>query len=273
MYKRIRCGDVVDRVRTYVGDRKKERSVRCHESSSSQRESNLRQSIRELTRLFNCNVDSSWLMLVLSYEGEAPADARAAEKFAVNFWRRLARILGPDQRPLGVWLTADKDSKSGEPRRLHHHVVIDSAGITIKELEDHLEGYVGDKSIEDIWGHGFVKIRRIEKDKTYKALADYLVRQSVSGKNLKKWHGSRGLERPVVEMIEYSEEKLDLRPPVGAEVLERSELDTDSLSEFLSTYEPRKGGSSRPARPRKRKRPRLTPDQKRRRGYYSKKRE
>lgn len=272
MYKRIRCGDVVDRVQTYVGRRTPERGKRIRESSEAKKECNLRQSVRELTRLLNCNLGHDWIMIVLTYE-EPPADDKTAEKNCVNWWRRLSYALGAELPPVGVWITADKDSRTGQPVRLHHHVLLDPAGIAVKEKGDHLEAYVGDRSMEDIWGKGFVKIRRVEKEKTYAALADYLVRQSISGRNTKKWHASHGLERPIVEAVEYSDTRFDLRPPVGAEVLERSEFNPDSVTEFLSTWEPRKGKASRSAKPRRRKKPKLTPEQKRRRGYYSKRRE
>lgn len=230
MRRKIRSGKVTEVSQFFVGDRRPRKTRVKGSSSAAKKDRNLNDAVRRLARILNCNLTEDWIFLTLTYSEEAlPSSPQEAVKRMQLFLRRL-RSRGV--RFAGVWITADKDSRTAEIKRLHHHVVISGQGISLTGGKKKT-AWAGGQTLEDIWGSGIVLATPIEETDDYTQMAVYLVRQAVSGEDVKKWHTSRDLKQPEIISEEIIDRPQALRAPGGADVKEITEYDEQSCSHYI----------------------------------------
>lgn len=105
------------------------RGARRGKSSAKQLKRNEDEAVLILARQLNANCKGGDLFLTLKYsDSRLPATREEAKRIARNFMRRLARAYRKTTgKKLKWWLvTASVSTKTGQPVRLHHHVVTDA---------------------------------------------------------------------------------------------------------------------------------------------------
>ena len=230
MIRTVKSGKVVEKSQFFVGSRKPRSDRRKGSSTTARMDANMNQAVRRLARIMNCNFSPADLMVTLTYSEDAlPEDYKAADRLVSAFIRRVQR-LGVAIR--GIWVTADKD-KRGNAERLHHHLVIKGDGIQLRRDGENLTACIGEKQLADVWGHGILHAEHLEEQEDRTPLASYLARQAVAVPDARKWHTSRGLEKPVVEDELITEKADELRAPGGADVLEVGHYDAETGSHYI----------------------------------------
>ena len=225
MIRTIRSGRVIEKSLFWVSERKPRKDRRKGSSSLAKKDRNSQQAVRRFARVLNCNMSAGDLLITLTYDDKhLPESKDVAEKEAALFMRRLSRRM-EDISPAGVWITADKDEKTGTPARIHHHMVLKKAGIE--------NSSAGGKTLEQIWKKGFVDIEPLEDQEDYTPVAAYLLRQAIDEPDAKRWHSTQGLKKP-----ELLEEKIvsaarELRAPGGALVEEIGKYDAETGSHYI----------------------------------------
>lgn len=234
MIRTIRSGQTIEKSQFWLGEKRARSPRKRGASTQAKMERNLTGSIRRLARTLNCNFGGGDLFVTLTYDQE-PSSAAEADKACSLFWRRMARALKDKLK--GIWITADKDEETGETVRLHHHAVIGGAGIDVETGTASING----RSLAEIWGKGYVDVRPLTADQAdYTPVAAYLVRQAIGGPDQKKWHASRGLEKPVIVEEQIVEDPHELRAPNGADVKEISHFDEQTGSHYIRyVYKPK----------------------------------
>lgn len=239
MIRTVKSGKVVEKSQFFVGERKPRAPKRKGSSSLAKKDSNMNQAVRRLARILNCNFHKGDLFVTLTYDeehfeklGGLPENA---DKACQLFWRRLSRTLSDIGIKIrGVWITADKDEATGAPVRLHHHMVIGAEGFDITWKDRKLESCkVNGRDLASIWGNGSVHVEYLKSQDDYTAVANYMARQAVGGANAKKWHTSRGLDKPVVLSEKVSASPHELRAPGGADVKEIGHYDEQTGSHYI----------------------------------------
>lgn len=239
MIRTIRSGKVIERSQFFVGEKKPRSDRKKGSSSLTKQDRNLSDAVRRLARVLNCNFDKNDLFITLSYDDEhLPKDPAEAEKIFGCFWRRLSRTIGQfsvGTKLKGVWITADKDEKTGAPVRLHHHLVISPVGMTVSlgSGTGSVNVEIGGKEISEIWKNGFVYCEYLKAQDDYTSLAGYLARQAAAAPDQKKWHPTRNLEKPVIESEKIVENPKELHTPPGADVQEFGEYDKDTGTHYV----------------------------------------
>ena len=238
MVRTIRSGNVVEKTQFYVGNRRPRADRKKGSSSRAKLDANDRAAIRILARTINCNWHKGDLLITGEFDdNHLPATASAADKIHALFWRRLSREL----KKLGVkirgfWLTADKDSETGGPVRLHFHAVVAADGITVEWDEETgrlLSARVGSRELGEIWDQGSLHVKPLRQQDDYTPLAVYLLRQAAERPDGKHWHPSRGLRKPVLESERVVPCPKVLRAPGGATVHEVGHYDEESGCHYI----------------------------------------
>ena len=201
------------------------------------KDKNMNTAVRQLARIINCNWGRGDLWLTFTYDpARLPQTAEEAAKCMELAWRRLRRELAVQGvRLRGYWIVADKVPETGEPERLHHHAVISCEGVTVRWGEDGqlAECSVGGRELADIWGMGSIDVEPLREQDDYTPIAVYCIRQAVDAPDVKKWHATRGLKKPVVESERVVDRTRELRAPGGAKVCEMSHYDGGSGTHYI----------------------------------------
>ena len=222
--KKVVAGRMVEISILPIPIKKAHRSGRRSVRDKEKQRSNARAAIKKLAYLLMVNFTECDETLALTYSDlavltknmpdELTADQqaeyvyRAAEKQLRLFFDRLRRAC----KKAGVSLryiaaTADMDGKTEEPKRIHHHVVINAEA----------QPYV-----ERAWRNGLVKQDRLYNCEDGFPLAAYLLKQVRHRWNAKKYVTSRGLMKPQeICTIASSAELPEL--PAGAMEYERTD--------------------------------------------------
>jgi len=235
MIRTVRSGKVIEKSQFFVSERKPRAPKRKGGTSAAAKDKNLNTAARQLARTINCNWSAGDLWVTLTYDpAKQPTRIEDADRACALFWRRLGRALAEQGiKVKGFWLTADKDGKTGAPEPLHHHMVISAEGVDVRWSEDAVSCTVGGRELADIWGNGTIDVEELREQEDYTPVAIYCVRQAVNGENVKKWHPSKGLKKPVVEserVVQYSRE---LRAPAGATVSEIGHYDDVTGNHYI----------------------------------------
>ncbi len=242
MIRTTRSGKVIEKAQYFVGARKPRADRRKGSSSRIKIENNMTQAVRNLARVFNCNVEKGDLLVTATYDEthykqllKSGDIAAAADKAFALFWRKVWRVLKAlGHKIRGVWITADKDPRSGELVRVHHHMIIGSEGFELFWSGTGLESItLAGRDLEDIWGRGFINVEPVKAQDDYTALANYFVRQAVIGEDKKKWHSARGMKKPVIESEKIVESPHELRAPGGAEVQEIGSYNIETGAHYI----------------------------------------
>lgn len=235
MIRTIRSGRVIEKSQFYVGARKP-RAPKTGSTTAARRDKNMNTAIRNLARIINCNWGKNDILLTLTYdEQHLPESAEDAQRLCSLFWRRLGRVLkDAGERLHGFWTVCDKDDE-GNPVRLHHHCVLSCNGISVLWADDGtLESCgINGRALSDIWGNGGVNVELLRDQDDYTPVAAYILRQTVNTADAKKWHASRGLEKPVIESETITVSPRELRAPGGAYVSEVGHYDVDTGNHYI----------------------------------------
>lgn len=198
------------------------RGKRRGKALAQQIERNMREAVRRLARLLNANFRGGDLFLTLKYNNDRlPASKEEAKRELRNFIRRLDRAYRKQTGKKLRWVavTADRSSKTGEPVRLHHHLVLDPVAWEI---------------IAKHWPEDQFSYRRLDGTGDYTAVALYMVQNAGYERQVRTWSASKGLDKPV-----YSAPKLvtgtRVMVPKGARIVERVERE-DMETGFRSGY-------------------------------------
>lgn len=218
VYK-IKAGCVVERIKVWrSGTAQTTRARRVKGSSTLRKiEANLRAAVKRLARILNANFSGRDVFMKLGYD-ELPADAQAREAEISAFLRRLKRQMRRQGVKTVKWVSVDseKNGESGAPARPHAHIVITGTALRFESGR----WMCGDRTLEEIWGHGDVWAEPLRNMSDYTPLALYLVRQAGGGENRQKWHSSRNMEKPTIEEMVAVTDR-ELRAPAGAVVTEK----------------------------------------------------
>jgi len=209
------------------GQHPKRRAPRRAGASSLKKiQSNEVESVRRLARLLNCNFGKGDIHVVRSYNDEnLPASLEEAEK---EFAKIVRKLRDTYRKQTGanlkyVWVPSDRDSKTGQPARIHHHLVMNRVSYDI------LSGLIGDT--------GELNYSYLDGRGDHTSLAAYMLANGKSrdqyGKN--RWRCSKGLERPIFTEPEIVDEIEELEAPEGAQVMENY-LHIDEATGLRSAY-------------------------------------
>lgn len=230
MRYRIKAGRVIEKRDVLMevsldpdSQKPRPRGKRRGKSLASQIERNMREAVKRLARILNCNVRGGDLLLTLKYDNaRLPEDKKAAKREAGNFIRRLARAYrkATGRRLRWVMVTADRSSKTGEQVRLHHHIVMDPVDWEL---------------IAAHWPSDQFSYRRLDNGGDYTAVALYMVRNTGYQRGERSWSSCKGLEQPEFFPPEPVRGLGAFRVPREARVTER-EVREDEESGFYGAY-------------------------------------
>lgn len=215
--------------------RPRPRGKRRGKALAQQIERNMREAVRRLARILNSNFRGGDLFLTLKYNDERlPESKEAAKRELRNFIRRLDRAYRKQTGKKLRWVavTADRSSKTGDPVRLHHHLVLDPLAWEL---------------IAKHWPADQFSYRRLDGTGDYTAVALYMVKNAGYERQVRTWSTSKDLEKPI-----FTAPKLvtgsRVMVPKGARIVERVEredLETGFHSGYLRYIEPEEPAGKR----------------------------
>lgn len=180
-------------------------------------EQNIMSTFRYLARVLNSNFSARDYFIVLTYVPEdIPETWEKHERDRILFIDRLNYALEKNGEANAKWvaLCSNIDGQTGEIVERHIHVILNGEPFTFKDGRLFLD----DTSLDEIWGHGLVKVRPLYGEPDFTALARYLIKQARRVTYVQKFHSSRNLIRPMPEV--GSVESPVFSVPAGAVVVE-----------------------------------------------------
>ena len=238
MRRLYRCKNgVVDGSDFWASDSALPRRGKAKASTARKQEANRNQAAHILGRKLNNNFEQGDLFLTLTWSDkdwrklrtaayktlEKGARAKKEEKRdAILFEAEregklfLRRIRESGAQGLKYFIMAsDMDGRTGDPARVHLHVILSGEQVTQAKKELRICG----RKLEELWSFGKVEYESL-RGGSYSALAAYLIRQARDIKNHKKYACSRNLEPVEYEEIELDANAAPLTAPAGAKVEE-----------------------------------------------------
>ena len=248
MIRRIKSGRVIEESAFHVAANVRPRKGRRRGATTRpKQDQNDRDCVKRFARVLNCNFSAGDLLIQPTYtdaalydladglqDGDLDELRKRAEHELSLFLRRLGRELKKTGAELrAVWLTSDMDGDTGEVVRIHHHVVLQHGGLRMENGEL----YIGDRRLDDVWGHGSVDWKPLQHQDDYSQLAAYLMRQVRRRPDARKYSCTRNLKKPVLisERIVYTAR--ELKAPKGARVLHRAAY-TPGEPQYIRYVEP-----------------------------------
>lgn len=206
---------------TTRGGQRVRRGTKAKKSSIEKIKRNETDAIKKLTRIINCNFRMGDLWLTLTFPGKAEITWEDAQTVFDRFLRKL-RALYREKNGANikyVYSHGRKD-KDGNDARPHFHIVLPAMDYEL---------------ICSLWPQEAVTYRRLDGRKDHVKIAKYMIRNAKGVPGKKKYHTSRGLERPVyTEPVPvYINTKIKL--PKDAIICEQHKT-TDYESGFTSEY-------------------------------------
>lgn len=169
------------------------------------------------------------------YLAQIGGDYAELSRLLGNFLRRLRRKL----RKLGVelkWVAvpSEKDGETGAQKRLHVHMVLTGAGIQWRDGA----WYVGEETLEDIWGMGSIYAEPLRGQHDYTPVALYMLRQARRDvPDAKAYTTSRNMIQPeITERIVHTSNAM--RQPARAYLLESSQYDAATGCHYIRYLAP-----------------------------------
>jgi len=214
------------------------RAAKAKVSSEARKRLNRRQSWEKLELLLAENFDRPDLWVTLTYDDDHLPESRAE---ALRCLEKFLRSLRQARRAAGQDLLYIKNvetlTKTGEPTRLHHHLVLNAVGNDYEIIRS-LWVYGCDIELEGLLDNG----------RTYADIARYMAKERPPvGKN--SWTPSRNLKRPKRES-ELVDDSLTLAPPPGAVILDREEQHNAwgeyVYLKYLMPYQPKRSTKRKP---------------------------
>ena len=155
------------------------RNIASDEDKPCNRDKVLSRASKNVRRLINANRGSGTVFVTLTYADNIK-DLDAANADYNRFIKRLTYAVG---RPL-QWLVVPEFQRRGA---VHYHAVIFNLG------------YMPNKRLGEVWGHGFVKINRVQDvDNLGAYVSKYMSKGAVDDRleGRRCWWRSRGLREP-----------------------------------------------------------------------------
>lgn len=228
---------VVDGSDFWIADSATPRKGKAKASTARKQEANRNQAAHILARKLNNNFEQGDLFLTLTWDdkewrrlrseayktlpkgsrekAEVKRDAIlfAAEREGKLFLRRIRESGAKNLKYF--FMASDMDGRTGDPARVHCHVIISGEQVTQAKKELRICG----RTLEELWPCGKTDYESLRAG-SYSALAAYLIRQARDIKNHKKYVCSRNLEPVEYEEIELDADAQPLTAPAGAKVEE-----------------------------------------------------
>ena len=215
--------DVMMDVSLNPDDKPRPRGKRRGKSLASQIERNMRETIKRLARIINCNFRGGDVFVTLKYNDQRlPATREEAAKLAKKFLRQVGAAYRREtgQKLKYILVTADVSSKTGLPCRLHHHLVLPG---------------VSWKLCKKFWPDDQIRYRVMDNGGDYTAVAVYMIKNTGYRRGQRSWSTSQGLEKPEFFPPEPVKELGSFRVPKDGVVAER-EIKEDAESGFCGAY-------------------------------------
>lgn len=229
--KKIWSGDIYEVEEFYsprtIG-KKYERGRRENLTTEEQQKRNLALARKGLTRIINANFNGKDYFVLLTHDGITSVEE--AKKERRNFFERLKRF-----RKKNGFSELKYIAVVEEQGRVHHHMILNHfEGLSMKEALEILQ---------DIWGKGLVKIKRLYQNQKDTRLVSYITKENIK-KGAKRWSSSRNLVQPKVklEVIEETKRKTSLRPPKGYTMILHTEEFFEEIGWVRYLKAIRKGG-------------------------------
>ena len=243
MIRTYKAGRVIEKSKFWVPANTKARAGRVKgNTSSAKRDQNARRAVHVLARILNCNFSKGDLYVTCKFTDEYLAqiggDCAELSRLLSNFLRRLRRKLRK-LRKLGVelkWVAvpSEKDGETGARKRLHVHMVLTGAGIQWRDGA----WYVGEETLEDIWGMGSIYAEPLRGQHDYTPVALYMLRQARRDvPDAKAYTTSRNMIQPeITERIVHTGNAM--RQPPRAYLLESSQYDAAAGCHYIRYLAP-----------------------------------
>lgn len=250
---------VVDGSDFWIADSATPRKGKAKASTARKQEANRHQAAHILARKLNNNFEQGDLFLTLTWadkewrklrseayktlpkgsreKAEVKRDAIlfAAEREGKLFLRRIRESGAKDLKYF--FMASDMDGRTGDPARVHCHVIISGEQVTQAKKELRICG----RTLEELWPCGKAVYESLRAG-SYSALAAYLIRQARDIKNHKKYVCSRNLEPCEYEEIELDANAAPIQAPAGAKIEEYQHDPTNPYGMvYLRYIEPEPG--------------------------------
>ncbi len=217
----IISGRTVETRRCWMASRQRRvararRAKRIAGSTSQKKiDANEREAVRRLARIINCNFGVGDLWLTLKYSDErlpeSYEDAKAElSKFLRKVRAEYKKLTGKPLRYIVT--TSNRNPRTGEEARLHHHVVMDRLAY---------------ECIIKFWPAAEVSYSIMDNRGDHTAMAKYMIDNSPKEAGKKKWSTSRGLDKPIYTEPEPIAEIDKITAPSGADVKENIFIQDD----------------------------------------------
>jgi hypothetical protein len=165
-----------------AGGRRTARNMKEQVSTLAQAKLNEKNAKKKLTRLLNTNFNEKDIFVTLTFKNKDSITEKQAKKELDNFLRRLKRFRKKmglnDLKYISV---CELDNKNG----IHFHIVMSATSMD---------------AVYKIWGNGRIQISQLLfSDNGLEGLANYMLKQQLEKKNVKKWSQSKNLKKPIVK--------------------------------------------------------------------------
>lgn len=205
---------------TTRGGQRIRRGTRAKKSSIRKILRNEINAVKSLARTLNCNFGTGDVWLTLSFgEGEISWDD--AQAVFDRFLRKLRALYRKERgENLKYVYSQGRKDEDGNDARPHFHLVMPAADYEL---------------VCALWPEQGVTYRRLDGSGDYTGIARYMISNAKGEEGKKKFHPSRGLEKPVyTEPVPvYAHSKMKL--PKDASIREQTET-RDEDSGFYSAY-------------------------------------
>lgn len=165
------------------------RAERKNPTTDSVAKINYKMAVKDLNIKLHHNFKPGDLHVSLTYAGDEPSKEEARKNLD-NFKRRL-RTLYKKQGVYLKWIEVTEY----ENRRIHHHFIL---------------SYVDPAKIAEIWEHGYIHTSHLDKTGDWRALADYLIKETsktfrkADTFSKRRYKTSRSVASPDVRVEEVS---------------------------------------------------------------------
>lgn len=238
---KVRCytvGQTVEKIKYRVPDKIANNREKTKREIARQERSG-QHGVRAICRVVNASFyRTDGYLLELTYTDDAmrrleDAVQKLGQELTEDTLRKAA------EKEMGLWLrrvrracatggarywavTSDRDGKTGEPVRLHHHVIVGPEMVQICRSKWHL---------------GLVKAAPLWDEPDHNALVTYLLRQVRCKADEKRYTPSRNLVHPVPDYERTVHSDAELRVPAGCSLLERAE-NSRIEPQYIRYYKP-----------------------------------
>lgn len=195
-------------------DTPRQRAGKRRLSSEAQQRMNRKYSYQKLELQLAANYLPGDLWVTVTYDdAHLPASRAKADACFKYFLKKLRQARGRKAQPVVHWCTEHKHEHDDplQHRRWHHHFLVNSTGADYE-------------MIRRCWIYGCnidFDVLRIDKDRSYEALARYMTKEDKDRPGLHSWSYTRNAKHPEMETFPVPDDT-PLQAPKGATVYEEA---------------------------------------------------